>query len=384
MKIAFVTAFYDPAICGVKQVVQELAERLVKEGHEVHVYVSDSDKERRIREKEVVINGVKVHRCRYWFKVSRFAYVWPSVFWKLWKEDFDIVHSHVSGHAHSFFAALVCKLKRIKHIHTTHCPWTEGFRPLLARIFLWVSYKSFLVLTFKWSDKIIAITPWEIDFIKKYGGKENKIIVIPNGMDDILYNRVKNNEFKKRLGIKEKLVLFLGRLNVTKGPDKLVLAAKEILKERKDVDFVFIGPDEGMMETVKRMSEGIEKIHILGALRGKEKLAEAYQSADVYVLPSYREGLPLTLFEAYASGLPVVASPVNGVAYEMKDGVNGFFVNYGDINGLKEKILKILDDKKLIDEFKKNNIKKSEDYSWDKILERTKKVYEEVLGRRLN
>ena len=139
------------------------------------------------------------------------------------------------------------------------------------------------------------------------------------------------------------------------------------MKERRDIDFVFIGPDEGMMESVKRMSGGIEKIHILGALRGKEKLAEAYQSADVYVLPSYREGLPLTLFEAYASGLPVVASPVNGVAYEMKDGVNGFFVNYGDINGLKEKILKILDDKKLIDEFKKNNIKKSKEYSWDKI-----------------
>ena len=63
MKIAFVTAFYDPTIGGVEKVVQEFAERLVKEGNEVHVYCSDSDKEKRLKEKEVVISGVRVHRC---------------------------------------------------------------------------------------------------------------------------------------------------------------------------------------------------------------------------------------------------------------------------------------------------------------------------------
>ena len=67
-------------------------------------------------------------------------------------------------------------------------------------------------------------------------------------------------------------------------------------------------------------------MHCLGAIRGKENIAEMYQAADMYVLPSYREGLPLTLFEAMASGLPIVASPVNGIPYEMKEPENGFFI----------------------------------------------------------
>ena len=63
-----------------------------------------------------------------------------------------------------------------------------------------------------------------------------------------------------------------------------------------------------------------------------------YQAADVYVLPSYREGLPLTLFEAMASGLPIVASPVNGVPFEMSEPENGFFSNFGDLKSLEENI----------------------------------------------
>lgn len=383
MKIAFVTAFYTPAICGVKQVIEELAERLVKQGHEVHVYCSDSDKYKRIKKKEEIINGVHVHRCFYWFKVSRFAYVFPSVFFKLLKQDFDIIHSHVFGHAHTFFAALASKIKKIPHIHTTHCPWTEEYRPLLARLFLYFSYRTFGKLSFKWCNKIIAITPWEYQFIKKWGCKEKQIINIPNGMDNILLKKIKPNKFKKkhRINNKDKLVLFFGRLNITKAPDKFVIVAKEILKQRTNITFVIRGPDEGMKDKVKKLIGNEKKILLLSETRNKKEIAEMYQAVDVYVLPSYREGLPLTLFEAMASGLPIVASPVNGVPYEMENNVNGFFVNYGDLKNLKEKILKILDNKKLAKKFSQNNIKKAKNYSWDDILKRTKKVYEEFIRK---
>ena len=73
MKIAHITAFYTPAIGGVKQVVEELAKRQIKEGHEVHVYVSDSDKYNTIKTKEEIIDGVHVHRCKNWFTIANFA-----------------------------------------------------------------------------------------------------------------------------------------------------------------------------------------------------------------------------------------------------------------------------------------------------------------------
>jgi len=103
-----------------------------------------------------------------------------------------------------------------------------------------------------------------------------------------------------------------------------------------------------------------------------------YQASDVFVLPSFREGLPLTLFEAMASGLPIIASPVNGVKYEMtKD--NGIFVNYGDINGLKQAILKILSNPKLTKQYGLNNRKTALKYKWDLIYNKTLDLYKEIL-----
>ncbi len=384
MKIAYVTAFYYPTIGGVEQVVKELAERYVSQGHEVHVFTSDWDKNKRINVREETINGVIIHRHFHILKIASFASIFPSLLWTLSRQKFDVIHTHVSGHAHTFFGSVIAKIKRTPLIHTTHCPWTEGFRSMAGRILVWLSYKTLNRLSFKLSDKIIAITPWEIPFIEKHGGRKEKIVVIPNGVDKIFFKKIKNNTFKKELSISEPIVLFFGRLNPTKGPDKFVLAAKEILKERKDIKFLMVGPDEGMLNQVQELSKDEKNIIILGPVREKSKIPEIYQSADVYVMPSYREGLPLTLFEALASGLPIVASPVNGIPYEMSDPENGFFVKYGDIQGLKEKILLLLDNKKLAEKISKNNIEKARNYDWDLIAEKTMKLYQETTNKLKN
>ena len=377
MKIAYICPFYDPAICGVKQVVKELSSRMIKEQHEVHVFTSDWDKYKRVKKKEEVIDGVFVHRCFHIARVANFASIWPSVFFKLLKMDFDIIHSHLFGHAHTFFSALAAKIKGVPHIHTTHCPWSDAKRSVMGGFLMRLTYPTFGRLSLKWSDYIIAITPWEIGFIKKYGGKkaENKTLTIPNGMDKLFFEKIKPNLFKKRYGLNKKIVLFLGRFNPTKGAEKLALVAKDIVKKRKDIAFIFLGPDEGTKEEVRRIVKNVERVHILEPVRDREKIVEVYQAADVYALPSYREGLPLTLIESFASGLPVVASPVNGVPYEMKDPENGYFVEYGDLKGLKEAIVKILDNKDIALKMKKNNLKKAKTYDWDLISKKTENLY---------
>lgn len=375
MKIAHVSMFYLPTFGGVEQVIVELAQRQVKDGHEVHMFCCDSNKNQRIKLKEEVIEGVHVHRLPYWFRLSLSTFIWPSLLWRF-KGKFDVVHSHVSGHAYVLITGILSRIKKFKHIHTTHCPWTDvTFRPKIVRPFLFLNDLFFNTLSFSLIDKIIAITPWELNILKKYANKQ-KIKVIPNGMDPILYKKIKNNKFKEKNKIKEKYtVLFFGRLNPTKGPEKLAEAAINISKKRKDIAFVWVGPDEGKAEEVKKLIKGHKNMHYLGAIRGKEKIAEMYQAADVYVLPSYREGLPLTLFEAMASGLPIVASPVNGVPFEMKEPENGFFAGYGDIKALEKNVIRLLNDDKLRENISQNNIKKAKDYNWDTIYKKYMKEY---------
>lgn len=191
--------------------------------------------------------------------------------------------------------------------------------------------------------------------------------------------KVVPNNFKKNNNIKGKIVLFFGRLNPTKGPEKLALAGKDIVNKKNDIYFVFIGPDEGKAQEVSEIIKNEKNMMYLGPIRGKDKIAEMYQASSIYVLPSYREGLPLTLFEAMSCGLPIIASPVNGVPYAMKEPENGFFVKYGDIEGLKENILKLIDDEKLREKIGKNNKKKAKNYSWDLIYKKYMNTYNEAI-----
>ncbi len=380
MKIAHINTFYYPTIGGVEQVMRELAERQVKDGHEVHVFCCDSDKHKRLKKKNETVKGVYIHRIPYWFRLSLNTFVWPCLLKKL-KEKFDIIHSHVAGHDHVLFAGMRARKLGAKHINTTHCPWTGAeFRPFILRPFMLMNDLFMNKLIFKYVDKVVAITPWEHSTLKRFIDDEGKITTIPNGTDKIFYKKINNNNFKKKYNIKEKnLVLFFGRLNPTKGPEKLALAAIEITNQRKDVAFVWVGPDEGKLEEVLQLIKPYKNMKYIPAITDKQKVAEMYQAADVYVLPSYREGLPLTLFEAMAAGLPIVASPVNGIPFEMKDKENGFFVNYGEIKNLKQKILKIIDDKQLAKKFSQNNIKKSMNYHWDNIYKRYMEEYEKLL-----
>lgn len=374
--------FFLPTFGGVEQVMYELAKRQVTEGHEVHVFCCDSDKNQRIKKKEEIIEGIHIHRFPYWFRLSLSTFIWPSLLWRFGKyEKFDIVHSHVSGHIYVLIAGILSKIKGFKYIHTTHCPWTgPEFRPPILRPFIFFNDLFFNKISFSLIDKVIAITPWELDIFKKYVFDKSKIRIIPNGTDKILFRRIRKNNFKKNNKIKEKyLVLFFGRLNPTKGPEMLARAAIELTKKRKDIAFIWVGPDEGKAAEVSKLIKPYKNMKYLGPIRGKEKIAEMFQASDVYVMPSYREGLPLTLFEAMASGLPIVASPVNGIPFEIKENENGLFSNYGDLKSLEENVLKILDNKKLAKKMSENNIKKSKNYDWDIIYQKYMEEYKELL-----
>ena len=377
MKIAHVCSEYAPAISGVGQVVEELAKRQVKAGHEVHVFAPDWDKNKRIKRKEEIIEGVHVHRCFHIARISNFATIFPGVFPKLIKGKFDVIHSHVFGHLHFVLAALAAKISGASHIHTTHCPWTDAHRSFLGRMGIIISYNFFSRIALAFTDRIIAITPWEVDFIKKYADSK-KISIIPNGMSELFFQKTKNNNFKSKLGINGKMVLFFGRLSVTKGPDKFVEIAHLVLKERPDTTFVIRGPDEGLLSKVKELIGKEKRIILLDSTRDRKEIIKMYQSADFFVMPSFREGLPLTLFEAMASGLPIVASPVNGIPYEMKQPQNGFLVEYGNNELFKKRIIQLIDNPHLCRRISRNNIKKSMNYRWDIIFEKTMKLYYQI------
>lgn len=379
MKIAHVCPYYTPAIGGVKQVVEELAQRQVKAGNEVYVFTSDWDKNQRIEKEHEIINSVNVHRCHHYLKIGDFSTVWPSVYKKLLAIKPDIIHTHVTGHLHTYLAMKAAKRLNVPFVVTPHCPW-ESKRSLAGTIANWISYKIFPVL--KYADAVIAITKWERKFLLAEGVLPKNIHTIPNGMADTFFTKIEPNRFKEKHNIpkEHKIVLFFGRLNYTKNPLLFLKIAESILNKKVEITFCMCGPDEGELpeveEKIKNFPENIKKnIRLLLPTRNRKDIVEMYQASDVYLLPSRREGLPLTLFEAYASRLPVIGSAVNGVPYELKDEINGFLLEHNDLNGFIEKTNILLDNEEIRNEIAENNMEKAKDFDWDLINKKTMEVY---------
>ncbi len=106
-----------------------------------------------------------------------------------------------------------------------------------------------------------------------------------------------------------------------------------------------------------------------------------YRAADIFVLPSFSEAFPLTLLEAGASGLPIVATNVGGVSDILHDGVNGLMTKTGDSEDLAGKIITLLDNNELRKEMGKKGQALAKQYSWKIVAEETEKAYLDLIKR---
>ena len=136
MRIAHVCPFFRPAICGVGQVVYELAKRQVQAGHEVHVFCADTDKKQRLRKKDLLVDGIFVHRVPYLLRITSLTYVWPEIFFNILGSSFDLIHTHSLNQPHVFLAGLAARIRKIPVVHTTHSPWIADKRNFFGNWFL--------------------------------------------------------------------------------------------------------------------------------------------------------------------------------------------------------------------------------------------------------
>lgn len=146
-------------------------------------------------------------------------------------------------------------------------------------------------------------------------------------------------------------ILFLGQLHAEKGVLDLVRAFARIAGRFPHALLVCAGPGpHAGIEALARELGVAERVHCPGWLEG-EKKRRAFAEADVFVLPSYAEGLPMALLEAMSHRVPVIASPVGGIPQVVRDGENGLLVPAGDVAGLAHALAAVLGDPALAARF---------------------------------
>lgn len=170
--------------------------------------------------------------------------------------------------------------------------------------------------------------------------------------------------------------LFVGRIVPIKNIPFLIKAFIEASKENRNIFLNIIGEgDKKEVELVKNLTKGYTNIKCLGKKSGSE-LVEQYQKSDVFILTSNYDNYPNVIFEAMASGLPVIGTRVGGIPNQVVDSETGYLVELDNTEQLKNKILELASNKELREKMGQNGRKRvEEEFSWDKSAEQLEKIY---------
>ena len=191
---------------------------------------------------------------------------------------------------------------------------------------------------FAMADKVIALSEDWKEFLAEYICDEQKIVVI--------YNAVKIPEAYPKDYTNRKM-LFLGILGQRKGTYDLIEVLPEILSKYPDSHIYFGGDGEREQAEQLCMEKGIaDHVTFLGWVRGTEK-EKFLKECSIYVLPTYHEGMPMSILEAMSYAIAVVSTYVGGIPHIITDGENGLLCEVGDRAALKEKLLQLLEDENL-------------------------------------
>lgn len=226
--------------------------------------------------------------------------------------------------------------------------------------------------------RVIAVSYLTKSIIQhRYGVDAGKIDVVYNGIDN---NGRTPQPMPARASIKktDKVVLFLGRVTMQKGPEYFIQAAKKVLEKNDQVKFVIAGSGDKVQSIMDMATEhGIsQKVLFTGFLRGRD-VERVFKMADVFVMPSVSEPFGIAPLEAISHDVPVIISKTSGVSEVLSHALK---VDFWDINEIANKILAVLKHPPLSSTLREHADVEIRRLTWDGAASRCKGVYEAAVS----
>ena len=223
------------------------------------------------------------------------------------------------------------------------------------------------------ADVIIVLSEIEKDSLSKHSAQLD-VRVLPNAIP------IEEIPQIERTG-NAKTIVFLGRLHESKGLNEIIKICTSLVDQRVDFRFACYGTGPQEKEFVSGMAAILgSKFHFGGVVTGPEKW-QALANADIFLLPSKYEGLPISLLEAMAAGCVPVISATGSVPTVVEDGVNGFLINPDQISEIVEKLKILLSDESDLKWLSRNaRSTVSERFDIDSYVEKLDGVYAEMVS----
>lgn len=283
--------------------------------------------------------------------------------------DFDIIHSHDwLTYPAGIHAKNVSGKPLVIHVHATDFDRSRGnVNPVVYNI-----EKTGM----DYADHIITVSNLTRDtVINRYHIDPAKVTTVHNAVEPLSPEIA---ALPSRNGIKDKIVTFLGRITMQKGPEYFVEAACRVLQRTKNVRFVMAGSGD-MMEKMIRYAAYrniTDRFHFTGFLKDKE-VYTMLKSSDVYIMPSVSEPFGISPLEAMQVGVPTIISKQSGCAEILRNAIK---IDYWDVDAMADAIYSIITYPAMYKFLKEEGKKEVDEIKWEYAAQKVRQVYNRVLG----
>jgi len=283
--------------------------------------------------------------------------------------SFDIIHAHDWLTYPAGIAAKKATGKPlVVHVHATDFDRSGGrVNPAVFKIEKKGMDAADMVITVSNLTRRIVI--------EKYGIDPDKVVTVYNAVEP--HDAIVTEKAKK--GVGDKIVTFLGRITMQKGPEYFVEAAHKVLQKMDNVRFVMAGSGD-MMESMIRRAAQLkisDKFHFTGFLQGDD-VFDMLQMSDLYVMPSVSEPFGISPLEAMQSEVPVLISHQSGVSEILTYAIK---TNFWDVEAMADAIYGVLNYPGMSKMFIAHGKKEVDSLKWENSAIYVKAVYDKVLSK---
>ncbi len=228
------------------------------------------------------------------------------------------------------------------------------------------------------ADCVIAVSQHTKNIIvEHYGVAPEKVIVVHNGIDVDEHRTHLAPALAHIRTQGKKIVLFVGRITIQKGPDYFIKVARRVLEYNPNALFVISGSGDMEYQIIRMAADmGLgDKVVFAGFVRGEE-LNQLYRAADMFVMPSVSEPFGLTALEALANGTPILVSKQSGVAEVLSHALKS---DFWDIDDMADKILSVIESRGLHDTLGELGSRDVEHLTWESAAGKCTAIYKELI-----
>ena len=294
------------------------------------------------------------------------------------KNDIEVIHCNtpIGG----VIGRLCGKLKGVKKvIYTAHGFHFYKGAPLLNRTMIkWA--EMFMA---HWTDAIITMNQEDFEAAQMFKlRKGGRVYYTPGvGIDTEIYQNVEvdRDALRKSLGLKEEDIVCISMGDLIPRKNYGV-AIEAVSKCANNVHYLICGRGPEL-ENLQKIAKDIDvenRVHFLGF---RTNVKELLKAADVFLFTTFQEGMPRSMMEAMASGLPCIASKIRGNVDLLEDGKGGYLFAVDDVEGIANGIQKIACNQELREEMGKSNLERIKAFDVQEVKKVIDRIYNEVLGR---